>query len=62
VYQVDINKGIILRCTAYQISSVASCWLVYLNRMMMHGLGNIKRRQHAYIFSMTSQSWFLFQR
>jgi len=32
VYEVVINKGIILRCTAYQISRiVASSWLIYLN-------------------------------
>ena len=26
VYQVDINKGIILRCTAYQISRAPTCF------------------------------------
>jgi len=42
VYQVGINKGIILRCTAYQISKVASCWLFLLSHTAMHGSINVK--------------------
>jgi len=29
VYQVGINKGIILRCTAYQISRKEGCWITF---------------------------------
>ena len=39
VYQVGINKGIILRCTAYQISSIElSAWY-----SMLKAFGWIKR-------------------
>jgi len=50
VYQGGNNKKVILWCTANQLSSVASGWLIYLNCMTMRRLTKFKSHFDFYCF------------